>query len=108
MTGLHQDIYDAALLRAHVQGDLDRVRRDRAPSRDRLWAWALRTLGDREDAADAVQDALVSAYRSADKFRGDSAVTTWLHRIVVYACLDRARRRQALANGPLLKVDSLG
>jgi RNA polymerase sigma-70 factor (ECF subfamily) len=52
-------------------------------------------LGDREDAADAVQDALLSAYRAAGRFRGDSAVTTWLHRIVVNACLDRARRRQA-------------
>ncbi len=39
--------------------------------RDRLWAVALRTLGDREEAADAVQDALVSAFRAADRFRGD-------------------------------------
>ena len=86
---------DAALMRAHVAGDPaafgELVRRHR----DRLWAVALRTLGDREEAADAVQDALVSAYRAADRFRGDSAVTTWLHRIVVNACLDRARRRQS-------------
>jgi RNA polymerase sigma-70 factor (ECF subfamily) len=60
--------------------------------RDRLWAVALRTLGDREEAADAVQDALVSAYRAAHTFRGQSAVTTWLHRITVNACLDRARK----------------
>jgi RNA polymerase sigma-70 factor (ECF subfamily) len=89
------------LLRAHVDGDPqafnDLVRRHR----DRLWAVALRTIGDREEAADAVQDALLSAHRGAAKFRGESAVTTWLHRIVVNACLDRIRRRQAHPTVPL-------
>jgi RNA polymerase sigma-70 factor (ECF subfamily) len=54
---------------------------------------AVRTLGDAEEAADALQDAMISAFRQASGFRGDSAVTTWLHRIVVNACLDRLRRR---------------
>ncbi|GGJ87986.1 RNA polymerase sigma factor SigM [Pilimelia anulata] len=63
--------------------------------RDRLWAAAIRTLRDREEAEDALQDALLSAHRAAPRFRGDSAVTTWLHRIVVNACLDRIRRRKA-------------
>jgi len=54
---------------------------------------AIRTLADPEEAADAVQDAMISAFRRASSFRGDSAVTTWLHRIVVNACLDRMRRR---------------
>ncbi len=56
---------------------------------------AVRTLSDPEDAADALQDAMISAFRRAGSFRGDSAVTTWLHRIVVNACLDRMRRRTA-------------
>lgn len=60
-----------------------------------MWAVALRTLGDPDEAADAVQDAFVSAYRKADGFRGEAAVTTWLHRIVVNACLDRMRRKAA-------------
>jgi RNA polymerase sigma-70 factor (ECF subfamily) len=54
---------------------------------------AIRTVGDPDEAADALQDAMISAFRRADSFRGDSAVTTWLHRIVVNACLDRMRRR---------------
>src|SRR5688572_22492108 len=58
-----------------------------------MWAVALRTLGDPDEAADAVQDAFVSAYRKAATFRGEAAVTTWLHRIVVNACLDRMRRK---------------
>jgi len=86
---------DTALLHAHVAGDRDAFTELVRRHRDRMWAVALRTLADREEAADALQDALLSAYRSADRFRGDSAVTTWLHRIVVNACLDRARRRQA-------------
>ena len=69
--------------------------------RDRLWAVALRTTGNREDAADALQDALVSAFRRAESFRGDAAVTTWLHRIVVNASLDRLRRRKVRAADPL-------
>jgi RNA polymerase sigma-70 factor (ECF subfamily) len=94
-------VSDADLLRAHVEGDRrafgELVRRHR----DRLWAVALRTIGDREEAADAVQDALLSAHRNAARFRGDAAVTTWLHRIVVNACLDRIRRRQAHPTVPL-------
>jgi RNA polymerase sigma-70 factor (ECF subfamily) len=96
---------DDALLRAHVAGDPDAFAELVRRHRDRLWAVALRTLGDREEAADAVQDALLSAHRAAGRFRGDSAVTTWLHRIVVNACLDRARRRQAHPTVPLVEAD---
>jgi RNA polymerase sigma-70 factor (ECF subfamily) len=99
--GTDPGLTDAELLRAHVAGDAtafgELVRRHK----DRLWAVALRTIGDREEAADAVQDALLSAHRGAARFRGDSAVTTWLHRIVVNACLDRIRRRQAHPTVPL-------
>jgi RNA polymerase sigma-70 factor, ECF subfamily len=92
---------DAELLRAHVAGDREAFAELVRRHRDRLWAVALRTIGDREEAADAVQDALLSAHRNASRFRGDSAVTTWLHRIVVNACLDRIRRRQAHPTVPL-------
>lgn len=92
---------DEQLLHAHVGGDPDAFAELVHRHRNRLWSIALRTLGDREEAADAVQDALLSAYRAADRFRGDSAVTTWLYRIVVNACLDRVRRRQAHPTVPL-------
>ncbi len=92
---------DRELLAAHAAGDPDAFAELVRRHRDRLWAVALRTLGDREEAADALQDALLSAYRAAAGFRGDSAVTTWLHRIVVNACLDRIRRRQARPTVPL-------
>jgi RNA polymerase sigma-70 factor (ECF subfamily) len=86
---------DAELLRRHVTGDQEAFGQLFLRHRDRLWAVALRTLGDPDEAADALQDAMISAFRRAADFRGDSAVTTWLHRIVVNACLDRMRRRAA-------------
>ena len=85
---------DRTLLQAHVDGDPDAFGRLFARHRDRLWAVALRTTGDPEEAADALQEALISAFRRADSYRGEAAVTTWLHRIVVNACLDRLRRRK--------------
>lgn len=89
------DVSDADLLRQHVRGDEDAFAALVRRHRNRLWAVALRTTGNRDDAADAVQDALLSAFRNASSFRGDAQVTTWLHRIVVNACLDRIRRQQA-------------
>lgn len=83
---------DADLLARHVAGDPDAFTLLVRRHRDRLWAVALRTTGNPEDAADALQDALISAFRRAEQFRGESAVTTWLHRIVVNAALDRMRR----------------
>ena len=89
------DARDRGLLEAHLAGDpvaFDTLVR---LHRTRMWAVALRTLGEPEEAADAVQDACLSAYRGAAGFRGDARVTTWMHRIVVNACLDRLRRRAA-------------
>jgi RNA polymerase sigma-70 factor (ECF subfamily) len=82
---------DAELLAAHVAGDRDAFAELFGRHRDRLWAVALRTMGNPHDAADGLQDGLVAAYRRADSFRGEAAVTTWLHRVVVNACLDRLR-----------------
>jgi RNA polymerase sigma-70 factor, ECF subfamily len=97
---------DAELLSAHVAGDPMAFTTLVQRHRDRLWAVALRTLGNPEDAADALQDALLSAHRSAGNFRGDAQVTTWLHRIVVNACLDRLRRAKTRPTVPLPEHDS--
>jgi RNA polymerase sigma-70 factor (ECF subfamily) len=91
MTGEPQEATDHDLLQAHVAGDTEAFGLLFARHRDRLWAVALRTMGNREDAADGLQDGMIAAYRRAGSFRGDAAVTTWLHRVVVNACLDRLR-----------------
>ena len=86
---------DATLLAAHVAGDPQAFATLVSRHRDRLWAVALRTMRNPDDAADALQDAYIAAFRRAGTFRGESAVTTWLHRIVVNACLDRLRRARS-------------
>ena len=92
---------DADLLAAHVAGDPDAFGVLFRRHRDRLWAVALRTTGNREDAADALQEAMIAAFRRAGSYRGEAQVTTWLHRVVVNACLDRLRRVKVRAAQPL-------
>lgn len=85
---------DEELLAAHVAGEpraFDELVRRHG---DRMWAVALRTCRDPDEASDAVQDAFISAFRRADTFRGTAKVSTWLHRIVVNACLDRLRAKK--------------
>ena len=71
----------------------------------RMWAIALRVMRNSDDAADALQDAYIAAFRRAGSFRGDAQVTTWMHRIVVNACLDRLRRMKVRAVEPLPDLD---
>ena len=92
---------DADLLRAHVDGDPDAFGVLFRRHRDRLWAVALRTMGNPEDAADGLQDGMIAAFRRAGSYRGDAAVTTWLHRVVVNACLDRLRAAKVRRADPL-------
>jgi RNA polymerase sigma-70 factor (ECF subfamily) len=92
---------DADLLAAHVAGDPAAFGVLFRRHRDRLWAVALRTMGNAEDAADGLQDGMIAAYRRAGSFRGDAAVTTWLHRVVVNACLDRIRAAKVRRTDPL-------
>ena len=51
-------------------------------------------LVSREDADDMVQEAYLRALTNGDRFRGEAAQTTWIHRILVNACLDARRYRQ--------------
>ena len=95
------ELTDHELLQAHVAGDPDAFAELFRRHRDRLWAVALRTMGNPEDAADGLQDGMIAAYRRAGSFRGDAAVTTWLHRVIVNACLDRIRAAKVRRAEPL-------
>jgi RNA polymerase sigma-70 factor (ECF subfamily) len=78
----------------------------------RMMTVARRMLGCESESADALQDAFLSAFRSLDSFRGDCQLPTWLHRIVVNACLMRLRcqrRRPAVRMADVLpKFDDTG
>jgi RNA polymerase sigma-70 factor (ECF subfamily) len=92
---------DADLVQAHADGDPHAFASLVARHQDRLWAIALRMMRNPEDAADALQDAYISAFRRAATYRGEARVTTWLHRVVVNACLDRLRSQRVRAADPL-------
>lgn len=107
MTLSLREASDKELLAAHCAGNSEAFGELFRRHRDRMWAVAMRTTNDPEMAADAVQDGFVSAFRRAGSFRGESAVTTWLHRIVVNACLDRLRRVRPLSELPTDDASSL-
>lgn len=102
----HSDLSDEELLAAHISGDSAAFGELFRRHSDRMWAVALRTCRDPEEAADAVQDAMISAFRRAGSFRGQAKVSTWMHRIVVNACLDRLRSKKAKATVPLPETES--
>jgi len=92
---------DAELLAAHVAGDRYAFEELFGRHQLRLHRLARRTTRTPEDAADAVQEAMLAAHRNAASFRHDAAVGSWLHRIVLNACLDRLRRTAAQPTVPL-------
>jgi RNA polymerase sigma-70 factor (ECF subfamily) len=91
---------DRDLMAQHCAGDPEAFGELFRRHRDRMWAVALRTTSNRELAADCLQEAFIAAFRRAESYRGDAAVTTWLHRIVVNACLDRLRRERPVTALP--------
>jgi RNA polymerase sigma-70 factor, ECF subfamily len=86
---------DSELLAAHVAGDRYAFEELFGRHHRQLYRLAVMTSRNHDDAADALQDALLSAHRTAASFRHDAAVSSWLYRIVVNACLDRLRRNKS-------------
>jgi RNA polymerase sigma-70 factor, ECF subfamily len=102
--GIQGERTDAELLAAHVAGDRYAFAELFRRHQRQLHRLARLTTRSREDAEDALQDAMLSAHRGAGAFRYDAAVGSWLHRIVVNACLDRLRRAKAHRTAPLEDV----
>ena len=59
---------------------------------DRVYGLCLRMTGERSEAEDCVQEAFIQAWNKLDKFRGDAAFGTWMHRVAVNVVLGRMRR----------------
>jgi RNA polymerase sigma-70 factor (ECF subfamily) len=78
-------------LRRGDDGAFERLVREQG---GRLLSVARRFLRDEEEARDAVQECFLSAYRALDRFDQASRLSTWLHRIVINACLMRLRSRR--------------
>ena len=67
-----------------------------------LYRLAVRVMGDPGEAEDALQEGLLDAWRRIDRFRADSAFSTWLYRVVTNRCLSQLRRRRP---EPVAEVD---
>jgi len=93
------DPSDERLVQRFRDGDADAFGTLVARHRDRVYRVCLRVTGDAEEALDASQEAFLSALRNLDRFRGEAAFTTWIHRIAVNASYDRMRAR---ARAPML------
>ncbi len=83
------------LIRRGLRGDPDALERLFARHNRALYQTALRLLGNPEDAEDALQEGLLSAYRNLRRFEGRSQFSTWLTRIVINAALMRRRSQRA-------------
>src|SRR5215211_9402583 len=81
------------LLAAARRGDEDAYRRLVEPHRRELHAHCYRMLGSVHDADDAVQDAMLRAWRGLRRFEGRSSRRTWLYKIATNTCLDEIARR---------------
>src|SRR5262249_38971795 len=81
------------LLLAAQNGDGDAFGRRVGPLQSGLTAHCYRMLGSFADAEDALQDALLRAWRSLARFEGRSSLRSWLYRIATNACLRAIERR---------------
>ena len=95
---------EAELIQLAKTGDLTAFNRLIAENQTRLFNTAFRIMGDSSDAADATQEALISAFRKLHSYRGGS-FKAWLSRIVTNACYDELRRRK---RRPAVSMDELG
>jgi RNA polymerase sigma-70 factor (ECF subfamily) len=91
---------EAALIRNSQHGDLDAFNTLVLAYQDIVYNTALRILGDEDLAADASQEAFISAFRALNSYRGGS-FRAWLLRTVTNACYDELRRKQRRPTTPL-------
>jgi RNA polymerase sigma-70 factor (ECF subfamily) len=94
---------EKALIDAARQGDVGSFNQLVLSYQSMVYNFAYRILGDRHAAADATQDAFISAFKAIGKFRG-GAFKAWLLRIVTNACYDQLRRKQ---RQPSTSLDAL-
>ena len=86
---MESELVDA--LRAGDDGAFETLVREQSP---RMLAVARRFMRNEDDALDAVQDAFLSVHKSMGRFDGKAKLSTWLHRIVVNACLMKLRTKR--------------
>lgn len=108
MKGLkNTPVSEKALIQAAQRGDLEAFNLLILRYQNLLFGISLRLLGDEDAAADAVQEALISAFRRFHTFRGDS-LKSWLARVVVNASYDELRKKRRQHSVPLEQLNAEG
>jgi RNA polymerase sigma-70 factor, ECF subfamily len=98
---------ESALIQSARDGDLDSFNCLVVTYQDIVYNQAYRMMGEADTAADAAQDAFISAYRNLRSYRGGS-FKAWLLRIVTNLCYDELRRRKRRPTTPLEPLDDSG
>jgi len=94
----HEDNF---LIKQAIRGDAYAFEQLMRRHESRMYSVAIRMCGNREDAQDCVQDAMLRIYRALDRFKGQSSFSTWVYRITMNTCLDELRRRKVRASTSL-------
>ena len=97
---------DLTLVARAQDGDVHSFAELARRHQDALFRVAVRVLGHRADAEDALQEALIDAWRKIGTFRGDAAFSTWMYRIVTNRCTALMRRKRPTV--PLPDDDAAG
>lgn len=88
-----QPVSDVELARAAAAGDSEAFEKLYEQHRRRVYSLCLRMLGNVSQAEDLTQEVFLQVFKKIGSFRGDSAFTTWLHRLTVNQVLMHLRRR---------------
>ncbi len=88
----HKQTDEALLIRRAKKGDQRAFEALYRSNVDKVYALCLRMTGNVSEAEDCAQEAFIQAWNQLSKFRGDSAFSTWMHRIAVNAVLGRMRK----------------
>jgi RNA polymerase sigma-70 factor (ECF subfamily) len=99
-------VEDSILVRAAQNGDVDAFEELVRRYQTSIYRVALRMLGSRADAQDAVQETFVRVWRALPRFRHDSAISTWLYRIVTRRALDRIASRRSTGTLDEVEVEA--
>lgn len=95
--GAQSDVPDETLLVLYANGDAQAARVLTQRLTPRVFAHAFRLLGERAEAEDVVQEAMLRLWRIAPEWRqGEAKPTTWLYRVVANLCTDRLRKRRSI------------
>ena len=94
----YKDFDDKYLLKLFIDGEKDALSEIFIRHKSKMKSVAFRITKNDQDAEDVVQNSMISIMKSAHKFRGESAVTTWIYKIVSNAAIDKLRSLKSIQN----------